>query len=350
MWPFKDKNEIQHTLTNDSICVILGGTPHTVQKGSANYEALRKALFEKNWAAVPDLVTVAKTVENWVRGDFKVQGDSILYKGKALPTGLNSRILKMVTAGNPPEGLLRFWERLQLNPSWRSVNQLFPFLEHEGIPIDKDGYFLAYKGVKADYKDVHSGTIDNTPGLPPIEFPRNEISDDPNEACHKGLHVGALKYARDFGVRTIICKVDPADVVCIPYDAASMKMRVCKYQVIGNYGGKLHDTVYDEADSPKLEPKPKAEVTAKVVEPETGKPMKGKAKVIKEVPAPVVFAPVPGQPDFSKLDEGELNQVLLGDLRSYAAHVLKIVGASKIPGGKPVLVQRILETRDGVRL
>ena len=48
---------------------------------------------------------------------------------------------------------------------------------------------------------------------------------------------------------------------------------------------------------------------------------------------------------FDKMDEVELMEQGLDPLRKYAAHVLKIVGASKIPGGKYALVNKIAEVR-----
>jgi len=41
----------------------------------------------------------------------------------------------------------------------------------------------------------------------------------------------------------------------------------------------------------------------------------------------------------------ELEGLSLSVLRKYARHHLKIVGASKIPGGKPVLLARIADVR-----
>lgn len=52
---------------------------------------------------------------------------------------------------------------------------------------------------------------------------------------------------------------------------------------------------------------------------------------------------------FDIMDEAMLMGQSLDALRSYAARDLKIAGASKIPGGKRVLVDRILVTRAGSR-
>jgi len=311
--------KISYTITNESISVFYEGQMHTVQNGTPNFKGLQQAIINDDFDSIPKFLTVAKTVESWAQGDFKVEGEKVLYQGEELPSELNARILAMAAQGSDPKGLLKFWERLQLNPSMRSVEQLYTFLVHEGIPITDDGYFLAYKGVRHDYKDVHSGTIDNSPGSEPF-MARNKISDDPRQPCHQGLHVGALRYAKSFGPTVVICQVDPADVVCVPYDSSAEKMRVCRYKVIGNYGSKLDNVSIDAADLPQVDAKtPKASKAAK------GKPV--------------------STSKFAIMSEADLMEQHLDALRSYAANELKIVGASKIPGGRLMLVKRIIEVR-----
>lgn len=42
----------------------------------------------------------------------------------------------------------------------------------------------------------------------------------------------AHEYASTFGPRMVLVKVDPADLVCVPYDCSHGKVRVCRYWVI----------------------------------------------------------------------------------------------------------------------
>jgi hypothetical protein len=238
-----------YTLTNDTLTVTHAGRTHMIRRGTKNFEAARDAALAGNWDVLVPLLSAGLTIERWLGGDWKVRDNLITYKGETIDQALNQRLLRMATEGANPSGWLKFWERLQANPSWRSVHQLYHFLAHQGIPIDeKDGFLLTYKSVTHDYKDHHTRKWDNRPGVT-NEMPRNKISDDPNVACHEGFHVGAIGYALTFGSdkRIVICKVDPADVVCVPYDASYMKMRVCKYVVVGNYSGEpLPSTVFTE--------------------------------------------------------------------------------------------------------
>lgn len=349
-----------HTITSESITVIVNGDPIVVQKGAANFEALRLAVQGKQWDEILGLLTVSKTVEGWAVGNFKVTDGQVFYKNEGLPTELNARIVKMVTAGNDPASLLKFWVQLQLNPSYRSVRQLYPFMAHEGIALDEDGNILAYKAINQNWTDVFSGKISNKPGAV-VEMPRNKISDDPKEACHEGLHVGALNYAKDFGGserRIIICRIDPKDVVCIPYDASCMKMRVCKYEVIGLFGSQMSDTVVTAADIPPKND-PTLAVPPAVVKPTTEAPAKPAAKVSKpskikepsakplKIKAGKAVTPTLKESwdSFDLMDEIDLGKQDTDALRGYASGRLKIVAASKIPGGKRPLIARILDVR-----
>lgn len=268
----------------------------------------------------------------WAQGDFTYKNERFFYKDEELPDNLNRKIIQMATEGQDPTALFRFHERLARNPSWRSVQQLFKFLDHASIPFTKDGCFLAYKSVRSDYKDVHSGTWDNSPGAV-NEMPRNQISDDPNHACHEGFHVGALRYASNFnGSKKVICKVDPEHVVCVPYDSSQEKMRVCKYKVIGEWSGQpLDSLLHDEDDI--VEPKVEEKSTPQLKE----KP-KQEVKVKKQ-------AVSKAYQKYDKMTSAELLTCSLDELRQYAGKGLEIVGASKIAGGKVALVNAIEKVR-----
>jgi len=101
------------------------------------------------------------------------------------------------------------------------------------MPITPDGHFLAYKKVRANYKDVHSGTMDNSVGQI-VEMERHEVDDNKDVTCSTGLHFCGMSYLSCFGGdRTVIVKINPADVVAIPSDYNDAKGRACRYEVIG---------------------------------------------------------------------------------------------------------------------
>jgi len=341
---------IPYTMTHESITVVVDGKPTTVYRGTTQYAGLQQALLTEAWDQVATHLSPTKSLADWLGDAFTLKDGSIYYQDYPVPPNLYARIHAMATMGESPEPLLRFYERLARNPSWRSREQLFGFMEHTGIPIEPDGTFLAYKGVREDLLDCHTGTLDNKPGTV-RRMPRNQISDDPNKTCHVGLHVGARPYASGFGPVELILRVDPEHVVCIPSDHNAQKMRVCEYTVIGFANGQ------------EL---PSTTVTAS----DLGTPAEGWAddgddgddaivvvlnEPAKEPPVsadPVKVVPVKRKSNaakFNRMTPAELMQQSIDDLRRYAGTTLKIIGASKIVGGKTALVAQILKTRRRMR-
>ncbi len=362
-----------YTLTNESITVIWEGKPHNVQKGSPNFPGLKKAIMAEDWDAVPKHLTVAKGLEEWAKGRFALKNGSLCYDGVSLPSAFNERILSMASTGADPGPLFKFWERLQKNPSFRSVMSLWGFLQHGGIPLTEDGCFLAYKGVNDNFTDAHTGTISNKPGTI-NKMPRNQISDDPNHACHEGFHVGTRSFAQGYGRRLVVCKVDPENVVCVPYDGSAQKMRVCEYEVMGHDSVELSSTVVSNAEMGITQPNRGGDVFPEAQDEKEEKEEKdtdederdddtryedNEEPPVTEEPAPAPVEEAPSVPEdthsdvvvpkeYRKLHKLEMEGLLeenLDTLRKYATYGLKIVGASKIPGGKLALVSKILEAK-----
>jgi len=299
--------------SKDSLTVVLGGKTYSIKKGDPNFETVHTMLEDPastNWDKLETLVSKGRSIEKWSNEDFKFSDNSITYKGDRIPTKLHNRMHQMAQKGDDPTSLMNFWERLKKNPSYRSGNQLFDFLNRTNSPIDVDGMILAYKGVRADFMDCHSGQYDNSPGQE-HSMDRNKISDDPEVSCDEGFHVGSLSYATGFGAKTVVCKVDPENVVCVPKDSSQGKMRMCAYEVIGHHGAPLSDTVHKEEEYEEL--------------PD-------------DAIEPVIEEPTEG-------DTGRREMYMewnMERLRQFA-QTIGIKGARRILGGKKALVARIIE-------
>jgi hypothetical protein len=355
---FKHINERTHpmtipfTMTRENITVVLDGKTYTVQAGTPQYHGLRDCIFREDWSAISKHVSLTGSLQQWLGDKFVVDGQTISYEGQPIPSSISQRIWAMAAAGESPGPLFAFYERLSRNPSRRSVTQLFDFLAHAGIPLEPDGTFLAYKGVRHDFLDAHSKTFDNTPGNV-HRMPRNQISDDPNHACHEGFHVGALEYAGTFSQRIVVCRVDPEHVVCVPYDYDKQKMRVCEYVVVGNFEPNKND------DNGELENLPSTVfIVSDVDNPDDEKEWGGEVEgeddddeAVDGINLPYKQAVLSTKPTgpkavmFARMNPGKLMEQSIDDLRKYAAAHLKIVGASKLAGGKSVLVSKILKVR-----
>ena len=220
---------------------IANNKSYMVAHDHPNYDILLEAVYEGD----VDTFVANVSIENKVRKEYEntcvsVEDGVVYYDGEVVNNVLCDRIVSFAEEGAPVEGMINFLNNLMQNPSKRAVDELYGFLEHEGMPITDDGCFLAYKTVRSDYKDKYSGKFDNSPGSV-LEMPRNKVDDDKDRHCSHGFHVGALDYAgpggwyNSYGDRVVIVKVNPRDCVSVPTDHSRQKLRVCKYEVVADY-------------------------------------------------------------------------------------------------------------------
>jgi hypothetical protein len=222
-----------YLIQGSNIVVVIGNKSHTISKTNITYNKVLEAIKTGDWDSIPDIIEPKKVVLNYGQGNVSIQGETLFWKGKELNTGLSVRMIQMLQEGFPIEPMVNFMENLYKNPSKRAVTELYGFLEKSNLPITPDGHFLAYKKVRANYFDVHSGTMDNSVGQV-VEMERHDVDDNKDNTCSSGLHFCSMSYLTSFGgERTVIVKINPADVVSIPSDYNDAKGRTCRYEVIG---------------------------------------------------------------------------------------------------------------------
>ena len=224
-----------YLIQGNNIVVVIGNKSHTISKTHITYTKVLDAIKSGDWDSLPDIIEPKKVVLSYGAGNVSIQGETLFWKGKELNTGLSVRMINMLQEGFPVEPMVNFMENLYKNPSKRAVTELYGFLEKNNLPITPDGHFLAYKKVRKDFLDIHSGTMDNSVGTI-VEMERHEVDDNKDVTCSTGLHFCGLSYLPHFGggdSRTVIVKINPADVVSIPSDYNDAKGRACRYEVIG---------------------------------------------------------------------------------------------------------------------
>lgn len=223
---------------------------YTVNRDQAHYEAVMEAIRNNDEAAIKNLCNVSKAITTYTEGKVRVENGHVYY-GNVLVEGIIvDRILGFIKEKLPIQPVLRFINKLMENPSSRAVNELYKFLEHRNMPIGPDGTFFAYKGVQNDYFSKTAGDIEVIEGIVAdgkilnavgqrIEVKRNQVCDNKDIGCSKGLHAGSLKYACEFGSggKVVIVEIDPKDVVSIPTDCGCQKLRTCAYKVVGEFDG-----------------------------------------------------------------------------------------------------------------
>jgi len=238
---------IPYILTDNSLTIVVDGKALTMESSNPSFNEAKKLLSEEKYDELPDLFDTPKAVERFAEGNIKVSDGEVSYKGEVIHNHVVGRILDFMRQGLPYKPLTRFVEKLMENPSRRAVNELYAFLEHKNMPLTPDGNFLAYKGVRSDFTDWHSGHFTNKVG-DVNEMPRRNVCDNANIGCSDGFHAGSLDYARHYGNggHLMVVEIDPADVVSVPLDCDQQKLRTSKYKVVSLFEKKLEEPMCDE--------------------------------------------------------------------------------------------------------
>lgn len=264
-------NNVPYLITNETICVTFDHKPYYVYKYSddgfeeSKFNQVKDLIKEKDFEAIKEIVLPKAKVIKATTEYFIITDENQIFMKDAmdeeLPNALTDRLIEFVDEELPIEPLVNFWINLRKNPTETSKESLYRFLEHNKMSITEDGMFIAYKAVNYDRTDdytnglltshgdimnmpqsvrdhvklidVYTKTIDNSIGAF-VTMERDTVDHDPNHTCSAGLHVAAFKYAKHSysGDVVIEVKVNPMDVVSVPYDYNNQKMRVCKYKTV----------------------------------------------------------------------------------------------------------------------
>ncbi len=206
-------------------------------KTKTEFQKAVKAAKNNDWAEFISLLDMkSKYVAAERATGLKIRSakGGLKFGNQKLDMPVLEEVNKRAEKSEGPEddkAIKKFYDRLGHNPDENSKKMLFNFLKAGHFPILSDGHFVAYKKVREDFTDCHTGNFDNHPGKE-VKMRREDCDSDPNHACSRGLHIGTYNHANGFGgAHLIAVKVDPADVVAVPnYDKT--KMRVCRYFVL----------------------------------------------------------------------------------------------------------------------
>ena len=222
--------------SGDKLSILANGKWYQIASDHPKYAEILEALHGTEDEIVK-LIDMEAGVREYFNGsNVEVVNGFVKYNGEVVDTTLTKRILQFMREGLPFEPLVKFFENLMLNPSYRARQELYDFLENKNLPITEDGCFMAYKAVNSNYMDKWSGSINNSVGQV-VEIDRGKVDDDREMGCSHGLHCGALDYVRSYGSEgggdhVMIVKIHPADAVSVPSDCEFMKLRTCKYEVL----------------------------------------------------------------------------------------------------------------------
>lgn len=270
-------NPFPYHLSDRTLTFYVDGAAHQVMRDNAAFGRIMDAVEAGDVSAV-EMVRPARKVlglledltpnsetERWFRrkaGEIEITDWGVTLDGIAIHGHVIDRLLDVLNSGLNATPWVNFVRKLHQNPSSMSRGELYGWLEKSGMPITSDGDFLAYKRVRSDYRDIHSGTFDNSVGSI-CEMSRLDVDDDRTRTCSAGLHFASKDYLPHFSHqgnddRIVIVKINPADVVSIPADYNDAKGRTWRYVVVGEMSleeAGLHqwDPIVDEYDEYDLD-------------------------------------------------------------------------------------------------
>jgi len=240
-----EENEEEPVAIKLAICAprnitiqLEGEEARTIPADHPLYGEVAKLLEEGKYGEAYEKANPAQYIQERSFGRIKITKDGDVLVGDhsvgADSDSLLSRIIDAAKENNAEmlERLVKFVDKLYDNPQLSVISRIYDFIRASDIEIGEDGRLICFKKIRSDYKDVYTGTIDNSPGQI-VSMPRNQVLDDDNQTCARGLHVCSWEYLAHYsGSRIIRVAVDPRDVVSIPVDYNDSKMRCCKYEVL----------------------------------------------------------------------------------------------------------------------
>jgi hypothetical protein len=247
------------TITTQAATVILDNRPKVVPSTSPNYapltEELRKGSHDV--ARIRTLADVYAFVAVASHGEVQVSRGEVRWRGEKVKNVVADRILDLLQSGHDLTSLANFLGRVMQNPLASARDELFLWLEAGRQPITPEGMILAYKIVRADYKDIYTGRFDNSVGQT-VTMPREHVDQNRRHTCSVGLHFAAYAYLSHYSTASdahiMILLVDPADVVAVPSDYSNQKGRTWKYVVIGEVERERAETFFDRSPLVEVHP------------------------------------------------------------------------------------------------
>lgn len=247
-------SQLQFTLVgqNDeqNIVVFLNDEIYPAHSSHPNYDAIVQGALEGDESIV-ELFDVAQSAAHKFEGlseRISVANGRLYLDGDEVHNVLAQRVLNFLEQGvDDWKPLVLFFENVQANENPHSKEMLYRWLEDNSITIDEAGLIAGYKGVQptddGGFQSISSGKalvngVEQSGQIRQnigdvVSMPRSEVQHDPAIGCHTGLHVGNYSYAQSFARGALLdVRVNPRDVVSVPTDCDSQKLRCCRYRIV----------------------------------------------------------------------------------------------------------------------
>jgi hypothetical protein len=237
-----------------SITVMQAGEVHMLDDTDARFSKI-KVLLEETPPKLEQalkMMDIQKVIQEVTAGRVKITPEGVTFGGQPVGGYMAERLAAMAGAGINVTPWMLFMDNLQENPQNDIRDDVFKWMEAGKMPISEDGCIIAFKKVRRDYKDVHSGKLDYSVGQV-VQMSREQCDTNRHQTCSTGLHFCSADYLRNFGgERVMIVKIDPRDVTAIPSDYNNSKGRCCRLEVTGELSSQsaARHKVFDEPVMP----------------------------------------------------------------------------------------------------
>ena len=252
--------KVFYTRHNDGITLYWKGRSSLVMDTHKNFDKILKALREKKFDKLEDLMNVGQLItKNGVGSNGRrvfVRDGAVFYidshkREREVEGVLVDRVLTTLSNDNFKfaDSLLNFLDNLMKNKKKDIRQELYEWLMSGSAPITSDGCFLAYKKVRGDFFDIYTGTMDNSPGKM-VTMKQDDVDTDRNNHCSRGLHFCSRGYLSHYSGssndKIVIVKVNPRHVFAIPTDYDFQKGRASQYFVVGEYKGQMQNEAFKD--------------------------------------------------------------------------------------------------------
>ncbi len=251
---------------NNHWTVVIDSQSYQFDHTHPEYDGLVECVKTSDSEAFTELLEVGTVIENWSEGSFEFKDGFLYYEDEQVASQPTDRIIQLIKNGWDHKPMLAYLDRLYQNVSNRAVMESYNWCSHKGLPITPDGYLVGYKGVSVysgenttdkmgrplqdgDLVDKYTGKSFRNNVADDCSMNRRRVSDNCNEGCAAGLHVGTYEYASDWagnGGKVVLVKFDPSDIVSVPTDCEHQKMRVSRYTVISVARDIIEEEVYED--------------------------------------------------------------------------------------------------------
>ena len=231
----------------------LGADPISIGSTHPLFDEIRDGVKDKRLSiedimSMVDMSAAASQHFDRISDRVTVSSGQVFFDGDAVHSLLAEHIVRCLDAKLEDwRPLVKFMEKLALNPSEHSREQLYGWLSKRAFTITADGDFIAYKGVRADDTEGfvsinHGPAIVNgvaVNGAVPNPPRRDRRAGALERRLQPGRRLRLRPSRRQLRVRAqfaagglLKVKVNPRDVVSVPTECDWQKMRVCRYEVL----------------------------------------------------------------------------------------------------------------------